>query len=77
MQLLHLHDDLAQLARLGFRAPQRGVAGRERLERRARLEDLDGLLDGEAPDARAAVALAHHQALVARAAGARRGSRRD
>ena len=54
---------------LGLGAAQRGVAGRERLERGARLEDLDRLLEREAPHARAAVALAHHEPLVARGAG--------
>ena len=45
LQLLHLLDERLQLARLVLGAPQRGVAGGERLERRARLEDLDRLLE--------------------------------
>ena len=42
----------------------RGLAGREPLERGARLQDLDGLLLGHQPHARAAVRLALDQPLV-------------
>jgi hypothetical protein len=66
-QGLHLVHERHQLARLVLGTPQCGVAGRERLERGACLEDLDRLVDGEAADARAAVALAHDEALVAEA----------
>ena len=67
LELLHVLHERLQLARLRLRGAQRGVAGGERLERGARLEDLDRLLDGEAPHARAAVALAQREALVAEA----------
>ena len=65
VEAFHLLHQRLQFARLVLGAPARGVPGGQRFQRRARFEDLDGLLDREPAHARAAVALADHQPVVA------------
>ncbi len=65
VQPAHLAHELTELGRLGVGAAQGGIARGQGLERGPSFEDLDRLVDGDAPDLRAPIALADHEPLVA------------
>jgi hypothetical protein len=63
-QVSHLRDDPAKLVDCVLIGVERGVSCGQALERGAGLEDLDRLALGDAPDARAAMALALDEPVV-------------